>query len=346
MGVQSNIKGVKQELKALIYKEDPNARKKTRSEIQEPIQLVDLNEEEDRDREILNQFMKKYGKIWKFMFQRYANQAYSNKGKKDFDDMGNKSTMINQAEVTKILKEHNTFPNYINKDEVASLIRLVNMQTGSDEITMLNYSQFLQLIPQIAFLAFSRPPLDKSHLPAVESLQALLDQWEDATRSRGKSTTLFEDPDQSSFADKELIEALDKQLKKDPSYPIPEGFKKVTEKIPVYNYRLPDVAKAVMTETQCVCTELMDDLLHDTLGIHFLEPCVTFDVKMKVKPAITKVKKKAEEADAVGFMKKAEKKAAEDASQKRGTAMAGLSAAEKRKLEMEVKPKLSLSLKL
>ena len=30
-------------------------------------------EEEDRDREILNQFMKKYAKIWKFLFGRYAN---------------------------------------------------------------------------------------------------------------------------------------------------------------------------------------------------------------------------------------------------------------------------------
>jgi len=70
MGVQSNIKGVKQELKALIYDDGKNAepKKKTKGAIEETIQLVDLNEEEDRDREILNQFMKKYAKIWKFMF--------------------------------------------------------------------------------------------------------------------------------------------------------------------------------------------------------------------------------------------------------------------------------------
>ena len=53
MGVQSNIKGVKQELKALIFKEDPSAKRAKNTE-QEQIQLVDLNEEEDRDREILN----------------------------------------------------------------------------------------------------------------------------------------------------------------------------------------------------------------------------------------------------------------------------------------------------
>lgn len=156
--------------------------------------------------------MKKYGKIWKFMFQRYANQAYSTKGKKDFDDMLSKTSQINVAEVTNILKDHNTYPTLINKDEIQALIRLINMHSNnenSNDIYMLDYSQFLQLIPQIAFLCFSRPPIDKSHLPSVESLRALLNQWEQATRDRGKSTILFEDPDQSSFADKELIAALD-----------------------------------------------------------------------------------------------------------------------------------------
>jgi len=32
--------------------------------------------------------MKKYAKIWKFLFGRYANQAYSSKGKGNFDAMG------------------------------------------------------------------------------------------------------------------------------------------------------------------------------------------------------------------------------------------------------------------
>lgn len=68
IGVASNVKGVKQEIKALILKEGPKKVKKFKNPLDQQIQLVDLNEEEDRDREILNQFMKKYAKIWKFMF--------------------------------------------------------------------------------------------------------------------------------------------------------------------------------------------------------------------------------------------------------------------------------------
>jgi hypothetical protein len=74
---------------------------------------------------------------------------------------------------------------------------------------MLDYNQFLQFIPQLAFLIFSRPPIDKSSLPSVESLRALVKQFEDATRARGRSTALYEDLDLSGFGDKELVDALE-----------------------------------------------------------------------------------------------------------------------------------------
>lgn len=34
--------------------------------------------------------MKKYNKVWKFLFSKYCNQLYSHKGKVDFDDMNRK----------------------------------------------------------------------------------------------------------------------------------------------------------------------------------------------------------------------------------------------------------------
>ena len=99
--------------------------------LEEQIQLVDINEEEERDREMINQFLKKYAKIWKFMFQRYANQAYSTKGKRgDFDDIGNNLSQISLPEITKMLKEHNTFPLLIKKGELSSLIRMINIKTN------------------------------------------------------------------------------------------------------------------------------------------------------------------------------------------------------------------------
>jgi hypothetical protein len=71
-------------------------------------------------------------------------------------------------------------------------------------------------------------------MPYVESMKAMLAQWEKATKERGKSTQLFEDPDLSIFTDKELIKALEEKCRTDPTYPVPEGYRKVTEKNPVY----------------------------------------------------------------------------------------------------------------
>ena len=90
--------------------------------------------------------MKRYAKIWKFLFSRYANQCYSTKGKADFDDMGKKTSQINQAEITKLLRDHDTYPKLVSKDEVQSLMRLINMQSNAanaSDIAMLDYSQYL-----------------------------------------------------------------------------------------------------------------------------------------------------------------------------------------------------------
>lgn len=50
-------------------------------------------------------------------------------------------------------------------------------------------------------------------------------------------------------------------------------------------------AKSVMKPSQIVATELMDELLFKILDIHFLEPIVHFETKIKVKQAIANNKK-------------------------------------------------------
>jgi len=75
-----------------------------------------------------------------------------------------------------------------------------------------------------------------------------------------------------------------------------------------------------------------------------LEPECSFDIKTKIKPAIAKAKKKETAEDALGYMKKVEKKTVEP--EKKQTAMATMSAADKRREALEVKPKINLALKL
>lgn len=50
-----------------------------------PIELIDLEDEEDRDIEAIKIFMKKYSKLWRFMFKKYANLGFSVKQVRNFD---------------------------------------------------------------------------------------------------------------------------------------------------------------------------------------------------------------------------------------------------------------------
>jgi len=101
----------------------------------------------------------------------------------------------------------------------------------------------------------------------------------------------------------------------------------------------------MLSESQVIATQVVDELLFGALGIHFLEPQVQFELKVKVKPTIAKAKKQGNPAEALSYMKKADKNI-EEAQTKKTTAFALMSAADKRKEALEVKPKLNLALKM
>jgi hypothetical protein len=43
------------------------------------IKLIDLDEEEERDKEAIIEYFKKYAKLWKNLYYKYANSGYSSK---------------------------------------------------------------------------------------------------------------------------------------------------------------------------------------------------------------------------------------------------------------------------
>ena len=75
-----------------------------------------------------------------------------------------------------------------------------------------------------------------------EMIQDLINYFEKATRRRGHTTMLYEDPDTTTIGDTELMKEVNKRLKENPDYPIPESFYKVTEKEQIFNYVVPEFA--------------------------------------------------------------------------------------------------------
>lgn len=133
------------------------------------IELFDFEEEEQREVVAIKLFMKKYAKLWKFYFNKYANIGFSAKEIRDFDMLNDKHNTINLAELLKLLKDHDFDKRYITKEELAAIIRLVNFKiTKKSDLTAMDYPGFLEWVIQAAIFMFTKPPEDKSHFPPVE----------------------------------------------------------------------------------------------------------------------------------------------------------------------------------
>lgn len=101
-------------------------------------------------------------------------------------------------------------------------------------------------------------------MPLVESLLTLIQIFRETARLKNWALFLYEDPDigVQPGADHQLIKALNEKLKKDPSYPIPEGYLKIGEKTPVYQYLIPQEIAAMLKESKVVCVELLDEIVN------------------------------------------------------------------------------------
>jgi hypothetical protein len=84
---------------------------------------------------------------------------------------------------------------------------------------------------------------------------------------------------------------------------VPEGFLKVVEKTPVYEYKVPlQIAKNI-PESRVICLEVLDSILNDVCDFHFLEPLVSFKDVLKVKPML--IAAKPPPAEALALMSRA-----------------------------------------
>ena len=102
-----------------VIEQEKEAHKKAMGKMMVPeIKLLNLDEEEDRDKEAMNLIMKKYAKLWKNLYYKYSNSGFNPKNVSNFDQYNERSQTISIAEMTKLLRDHNTFPSLISKEEL------------------------------------------------------------------------------------------------------------------------------------------------------------------------------------------------------------------------------------
>jgi len=124
------------------------------------------------------------------------------------------------------------------------------------------------------------------NLPLVEQLYAFFNQMEKETKKKGESVVLFENPDSTVMADPELLKALNNKLRENPDYPVPEGFRKINEKILSHDYRVPKFIE--IKESQHMALDILSDLIFEKFQFHILEPIIKTEIVTKIRPIIKK----------------------------------------------------------
>ena len=126
--------------------------------------------------------------------------------------------------------------------------------------------------------------------------------------------------------EKEMVEKLNERIKTEPTLPIPEGYIKVKEKMPVYEYKVPEEYYQVEKgEEKAICISVLDGLLSKAFGFHILEPSVSFKEVEIVRPSLPKISSKKTtysrpsekvggSVDVVGIMEKADARRANEPS--------------------------------
>lgn len=243
------------------------------------------------DKEAVDFIMKKSRKLFKSLFAKYTNKCIVKKTK-GFDSLKSKYELITLGEFKKMLSDNKIGSNLITKEEVATLFRLINSKAQRADVQSLTYEGFVECFFQTAFCIYSKPPYSFSSLPLVASVKDLLSKFESAAAERGEDTLLFTDPEAATLGtkDQEMLHQLNAMLCKSPNYPLPEGFKKVQEKEIAYFHKMTNKDFDPIENIK-ISAEILDKIILDIAGIHFIEPKSEYTQKIKVIPDLLQANK-------------------------------------------------------
>ena len=208
------------------------------------------------------------------------------------------------------------------------------------ENTTLNFPAFKEWIIQAGIYMHTKKPHDYSEFPPIYSLEKMMTRMRETQKKKGANTILFEDPEATAIADSDLVIALNKKIKEDPNYPIPEGFKKRKEKTLVYTYGAPSYLN--LSESQTMALDIMDELLTKLFDMHFLEPVCTFEEQYSIRPIVYKGKDKDKGVGSASYFAAIDKKI----KAREMSHQAKMDPLERRKMYNERPPRLPTNLKL
>ena len=236
----------------------------------ESIVLVNLDLEEDFQREEVLLYIKQNTTKFKYLFTKYSREKSTNQNKKTFEQLLVQYNTVNQLSIMKMIKEH-TLNSMVTKEEITQLFKLVNNSLlAKDELQPLNFDSFVKFLVQLAIHIFNKSPLDLENILYVECIRKLIFVMDLAIKIKQDYQHLHKEDAQNNGADGMVGSRLldNENQSNDISSPLAEIRKNIVENI-AYKHTLPDSLK--VAKSYRVAYEILDDLLNKHFGFHITE---------------------------------------------------------------------------
>ena len=219
-------------------------------QISNNITLLDLNDEEDRDIIILKKFIKEYEGFFKEVFKKYCGSTYKALTGKNFEAIKEISDTITVSEITKMFKQHNIIDKEISKEDIQSIITLMNSKVFKKRSLLggITYEEFIEDFIQISYYAFVKPPYFYRHF------------------------TIADYPE-------EMIKLFSAQFPENMKY-----HKKILVTEINFKYIVPECMYMVLGESNTICLELIDEFIKKAIQSHVLEGFLVVNEVYKARP--------------------------------------------------------------
>jgi hypothetical protein len=227
------------------------------------IELCWIGEEIEYDKKLIEIVLKKYKRVNRILFQKYAG---SDKNKiassVTFDDLQKQKKYITESDFSKMLRD-NGILSLISLEEMKYIYSSYVKKLKNTYIKSKNLGELFYII---ASIVFTREPRDLNKFPSAIYLESLYRTIKDCSELIPRS--FFEEPDPGN-GDKDVVYTLNQKLKQNPDIVIPDNYKKVEEDVIEIEY------KVVYSKRRYrIVLEIIDDVFIKALGIHFLMPIV------------------------------------------------------------------------
>ncbi|CAG9318804.1 unnamed protein product [Blepharisma stoltei] len=246
------------------------------------INLIDIENETESEKELLKIVIQKYKRVANFLFQRYSGHKNNSAPKNTFESFRDAKSVITEAEIRKLLREQGITKEMISNSEIKKIYTQMIVKL---KIPVLSYSEFFNFLIQISAAIYSKKQRNLLEFPLAVSYKALFEHFSKYAENNGIPKSYYEDPDYG-IGDPEVAKGLNEKLKRDPEYPMPEGYKRSKQESMEVSYFIPKHLEIL--EKQKIAIEILDEIFYKSFKFHFLEHKISLKTSYHAKGFVSK----------------------------------------------------------